>query len=302
MIPYFDQPTLTLGPLTLHAFGTLVAAAVLLGMEVGRRRLARLPLGARVSDDLAWYIVVGGLLGAHWFSLIFYFPEKLAADPLSLLRFWEDLSSFGSMLGGLAGLALFIARRGRHLSRAGRWALLDVVVYSFALALTAGRIACTVAHDHPGLITDFPLAFSLESEEARAYITAVYAGAGRLAELPEPAVLATLGFHDLGWYEFLYLLLVVTPLMLLAGRRPQAPGTLLLVFIVLYMPARFLLDFLRVSDLRYAGLTPAQWAAVLFLVAVPVLRRFLRGVSRDEIATTDADAGRRVRSKSRGKG
>ena len=37
------------------------------------------------------------------------------------------------------------------------------------------------------------------------------------------------------------------------------------------MPVRFLLDFLRVSDVRYAGLTPAQWAALCVLTALPFL-------------------------------
>ena len=39
-------------------------------------------------------------------------------------------------------------------------------------------------------------------------------------------------------------------------------------FVALYMPVRFVLDFLRVSDVRYAGLTPAQWAAAASLAAL----------------------------------
>lgn len=273
MLPYFAQPTLELGPLTLHAFGVIVAAALLLGMEVGRRRLAAVGASLGADDErLVWYVVGGGLLGAHWFSLIFYFPETLLNDPWSLLRIWEDLSSFGSMVGGLIGVALFLRQRRRMTARQ-RWLLIDVVVYAFALALTLGRLACTVAHDHPGTVTDFPLAISLQSDAARAFITDVYAAAGRAAELPPAADLATLGFHDLGWYELIYLAVVVTPAMIWAARRRPAPGSLLLLFITLYMPARFLLDFLRVSDAHYYGLTPAQWAALAFLAAAPMLWR-----------------------------
>lgn len=273
VFPYFEQPTLPLGPLTLHAFGLVVAIAVLVGVEVGRRRLKRARVSAAVADDLPMYVVVGGILGAHWFSLLFYFPEQLETDPLSLLRVWEDLSSFGAMLGGLVGVGWFLRRRQRALSSRDRWVIVDVVVYAFAVALMVGRIACTLAHDHPGTITDFPLAISLSSEDARAYIGAVYAAAGRLPELPASSELAQLGFHDLGWYEFLYLALIATPVMVMVGRRVRPAGTFFLLFVALYMPARFLFDFLRVSDAHYAGLTPAQWAALGFIALAPIIWR-----------------------------
>jgi len=91
--------------------------------------------------------------------------------------------------------------------------------------------------------------------------------------LPSTSMLAQRGFHDLGWYEFLYLVLVLVPVVLLVDRRRRgalSSGTFLGVFILLYMPVRFGLDFLRVSDARYGGLTPAQWLAALLLLALPI--------------------------------
>jgi hypothetical protein len=45
---------------------------------------------------------------------------------------------------------------------------------------------------------------------------------------------------------------------------------------------RFGLDFLRIADVRYAGLTPAQWVAmiVLLLVTSITLGRRRSGLSR----------------------
>ncbi|MGR9117247.1 MAG: hypothetical protein ACU85E_15935, partial [Gammaproteobacteria bacterium] len=34
----------------------------------------------------------------------------------------------------------------------------------------------------------------------------------------------------------------------------------------IYAPARFFMDFLRVNDIRYAGLTPAQYVTVFMLL------------------------------------
>jgi phosphatidylglycerol:prolipoprotein diacylglycerol transferase len=80
-----------------------------------------------------------------------------------------------------------------------------------------------------------------------------------------------MAFHDLGWYEFLYVLLVIVPVFLLADRRPRPPGYFAVAFVLLYVPARFFLDFLRLADARYYGLTPGQYAGLVVFIAVLIL-------------------------------
>jgi len=65
MIPYFRQPTLAVGPVTLHAFGALVAAAVIAGSELAAWRARRQGLDPAAALDLALYAVIAGFLGAH---------------------------------------------------------------------------------------------------------------------------------------------------------------------------------------------------------------------------------------------
>ena len=283
MIPYLEQPTLTIGPLTIAAFGVIVATSVMVGLAIGRRRFQYLGLDPTFGESFAWWTVVGGFLGAHLFSVVLYYPEKVADNPLVLLKLWEDISSFGGIVGGALAIWLFLRRRGAGLTSAMRWAYVDVAAFVFPISLAIGRLACSIAHDHPGTVTRFPLAISLARPEAQEYIAGVYAAAGRAAELPPVPQLAQLGFHDLGWYEFLYLSLVLVPLILLLDRRERRRGVhrhgaFLMTFIALYMPVRFLLDFLRVSDVRYAGLTPAQWAALAALAALPILWRGTRAL------------------------
>lgn len=277
MIPYVEQPSVTVGPVTIHAFGAIVAAAVWAGLVLGRRRFARQGLDGALGEGLAWWAIVGGFVGAHLFSVLFYFPHKLAENPLHLFRIWEDISSFGSILGGILGSWLFLRLRAPGVAARTRWAYLDVAAFVFPVSLMVGRIACSLAHDHPGTVTAFPLAVSLETPAAQAYLTGVYREAGLAAALPAPAALARLGFHDLGWYEFLYLAAVVVPAIFLLDRRPRRPGFFLAAFVGFYMPVRFGLDFLRAADARYAGLTPAQWAALAALLALPALVARTRG-------------------------
>ena len=274
MLPFFTQPVLHLGPVTIHAFGIVIAFAVYMGLALAHRRFQQRGLDVATGERMGAWILVGALLGAHFFSVLLYFPDKIASDPWLLLRIWEDISSFGGMIGGLAAAVLYLWFRMDKNRASERWAYLDVVVFVFPFAFAIGRAGCSLAHDHPGTLTHFPLAFSLNSDAARDYITRVYYDAGR--SLPVDAALSTMGFNDLGWYEFLYLSIVVVPTLLFFDRRPRVSGFNLFAFGVLYFPVRFAFDLLRVTDVRYIGLTPGQWAAIVGLAAMPWVWRGMK--------------------------
>lgn len=275
MIPYFEQPIWQLGPLTIHAFGIAVAFALWFGLSTGQKRFDRVGLEVKLGNQLGVWMIVGGILGAHLFAVVLYVPHALRDDPWLILRVWEHISSFGGMLGGVAGALLFFVVRERQLSRLTKIAYVDAVAFVFPASLAFGRLGCALAHDHPGRVTTFPLAVSLQTESALEFLSGVYQKAG----LAIPSAAPALGFHDLGLYEFLYLTLVVVPLFAYFNRQQRPTGFYLLAFAALYLPVRFCLDMLRVADVRYVGLTPAQWVAALIMAALPffaVRRRTLR--------------------------
>lgn len=263
MLPFLEHPSWQLGPVTVHAFGLAVAVAFWVGSTTAQREFAHRGLDPALGHRLSGWIVAGGILGAHLFSVVLYFPGKLRQDPWLLLRVWEDISSFGGMLGGVAGAYAFFAA---HLGAAGlrhMVAYLDAIAYVFPGALAIGRIGCAFAHDHPGAVTSFPLAVSLKTDAARQYLVGVYDAAG------EAWPSAAIGFHDLGLYEFLYLAAVVVPAFLYWHRVQRPTGFYLVAFAALYFPVRFGFDMLRVADERYLGLTPAQWGAATILAGLP---------------------------------
>lgn len=277
MIPYFKQPMLHLGPVTIYAFGVLVAAAMLAGSHLAIRRCRRDGLETVLAMDLVFYTLLAGLAGAHLFAVLAYFPGEVRKNPLVLLRFWENISSFGGIAGSVVGIGLFFRWKTPGLAAATKWRYLDAIAFAFPFGWAIGRLGCTLAHDHPGTITRFPLGVSLATPEAREYIRYYYEAAGRLAALPHDTTLSGMAYHDLGWYEFLYTVLVIVPLFLLLDRRRRPSGFYPALFIFLYAPVRFAFDFLRLSDARYLGLTPGQYGAILAVAAVLFLWR--RGIT-----------------------
>ncbi len=236
MLPYFRQPSLDLGLFELHAFGVLVLLGIWIGSHVLRRRARDTGLEVRRADRLLGWILVGGFLGAHLVDRRVYFPDRTLADPWSLLRLWEGMSSFGGFLGATVG-ALAWARRGHGTDRT--WSYLDAIAYAFPVGWFFGRLGCFVAFDHPGLPTRFVFGQAYSDSIVR---------------------------HNLGLEEAM-LTIPLAVGMFLAGRRRHAPGTLVGLLAVLYAPVRFALDFLRAHDTRYFGLTPAQFGALAMLLA-----------------------------------
>jgi phosphatidylglycerol:prolipoprotein diacylglycerol transferase len=245
MIPYFAQPQLQLGALTIHAFGVLVACAVLVGTKiVGRRAAAQGVPEVSVQRFLGW-VLIGGFAGAHLVDRLVYFPSETLADPASLFRFWESLSSFGGFVGGSIGAVLFLRRR----AAAGSvWAYIECLAYAFPFAWLLGRTGCFVAYDHPGRPTTLVLGQVYKDGVVR---------------------------HNLGLDEALYTALIAT-LFHVLGKRPRFPGFFVGLFMVLYAPFRFGADFLRIIDVRYHGLTPGQYGCIALAgagVAILLTRR-----------------------------
>jgi len=235
MIPYFPQPEVQLGPVTIHAFGVLVACALLVGTTIVRQRAAAQGLPEReVGRFLSW-ILIGGFAGAHLVDRLVYFPRATMAEPLSLLRFWESLSSFGGFLGGTVGALLFFRK---HAAAGSSWKYIDSFAYAFPFAWVLGRAGCFVAYDHPGRPTGFVL-----------------------GEVYRDGVVR----HNLGLEEAIYTTLVAA-LFAVLGRERRFSGSFLGLLMLLYAPFRFSVDFLRIVDVRYGGLTPGQYGCVAMAI------------------------------------
>jgi phosphatidylglycerol---prolipoprotein diacylglyceryl transferase len=238
VIPWFVIPPLQLGPLAIQPFGVLAAAGIFLAGKLLTREAARRGLDPIPVEKSAGWAVIGGIVGAHLVHLLFYHPEELReGGVLQLFKVWDGLSSTGGVIGGLAAILIYFHRKRLRFSR-----FADVFALAVAPGWMVARLGCFTVHDHPGVLTSFPLAVAF----------------------PEGAR------HDLGLYDAI-VLGALTLLLYALDRRGLLRDRLLAVLAVLYGTSRFLLDFLRARDLpyvdaRYLGLTPAQFACIALVI------------------------------------
>lgn len=246
MFPYFEQPVLRIGPIAIHAFGALAATAFLAGLWMVVRRAERKGLDGVIAWRLVVRMVGLGFIASHLVYVFFSKPGALLEDPLILLKLWQGISSYGGLLGGILAGLWFLKRCGLSVSQ--MWAYLDQVAFIFPFVWSLGRAGCSLAHDHPGI-------------RAASWLAVRYPDGPR---------------YDLGLLEFFYSVLLAG-LFLVLDRRRWPTGFYFALFLLLYGPVRFLLDYLRINEVKYFGLTSGQYgslaAVVVGLSAMIVLAR-----------------------------
>ena len=270
MIPYFQFPSLQLGPFALQSFGILAAAGVALAARLLVREAQHAGLDTAALREVPTWAIAGGVLGAHLMHLFLYHPEELhgSAGAWQILKVWDGLSSTGGVLGGTLAVVLwFKAHRRAFIDYA------DVFALSVAPGWAVARLGCFSVHDHPGSLTSFPLAVA-------------FPGGAR---------------HDLGFYDAI-LLGAISTLLFWLSRTHRLQGRHLPLLALLYGAGRFGLDFLRATDLpysdaRYHGLTPAQYVSIA-LIAYGFTALVRHRVSRSKMGAQSGRPSCSVKSQS----
>jgi phosphatidylglycerol---prolipoprotein diacylglyceryl transferase len=233
VIPYYQPPNLKLGPFTLEVFGVFVALGIYLAARINYAQANKQGLDPRPMADYPFWGVIGGVVTGHLVHVLLYHPEELSKSPFQLFKFWDGLSSFGGLLGGVIAAAIYFRRIKIPFSRYS-----DALALGMAPGWAIARLGCFAVHDHPGVRTDFFLAVN-------------FPGGPR---------------HDLGLYDALWLF-AIAAVLFAVNRKGLLRARLLALMALLYGPARFGFDFLRARDLayvdaRYLGLTPAQYGCI----------------------------------------
>lgn len=309
MIPYFHPAPITLFPgASFHVFGLLVGIAVVTGAYVGQMRAERNGQSPRTTADSAiWYVLIGFLF-AHWFAVLFYYPDRIfglecttqaqclkatwngiGPSPTeficqdngrcnngswtSMLLIWNGISSVGGFIG--AGVAMLIFQRVERIplipgvfeleGAKGRPFLkyLDSAAYGMAFAWIFGRMACFMAHDHPGRPTTGIFGVPFPKSEWPQWVTPA-----ALEMFPTEPYIAR---YDLGFMEMLWAIVMSIVFFTVDRMKIQVrPGWYAANLVFWYAPYRLYLDSLRAVDIQGAdprnaiGLTPAQVTVIFF--------------------------------------
>lgn len=217
----------------IYWYGVLVALGFLAALLHWNALAPRLNLPAGIGSDLAFLVMIGGILGARAMYVAANWAY-FSAHPAEIVRIDQGgLIFYGGFLAAAAGVA--VMARVRHIPL---WTLGDFTVSALPLGHALGRIGCLLNGCCYGAPSDLPWAVKT-------------AGAWR---------------HPVQGYEAIFNIALYLTLCLLLLRRVQA-GFVVAAYLIGYGLWRFAIEFLR-GDARmqaWGGLNAAQTLSLVLV-------------------------------------
>ncbi len=238
-----DPIAVSIGPLSIHWYGLLFAAAFIIGLQIMSRMFVREGRDKNDLDFLLVFVVIGALVGARLGHCLLYDPAYYLSNPLDILKVWEGgLASHGGVVGIL--LAVWVYARTRNYPFL--W-LLDRIAVPAALGGAFIRVGNFMNSEIVGMPSIAPWAVIFE----------------RLDPLPR---------HPVQLYEAAAYLLIFAVLFLIYQTQDlrRRRGLLAGIFLVLVFVARFVLEFYKMPQAAYEYgqfLTVGQWLSVPCVLA-----------------------------------
>jgi len=246
-IPSPSSGVLELGPLSIHAYGLMIALGVVAAVWLAGRRLEEKGIGTREDmGAIAIWAVPAGVIGARLYHVITdweLFSDDLARIP----QIWKG--GLGIPGGIVAGTVVGLWRGSKRGIRPAD--LADAAAPALPLAQAIGRIGNYFNQELFGKPTDLPWALEVSDDKA---VDAGY----------PPGTT----FHPTFLYESLWNLALVGTLLLIDRKFKVRPGGLFAMYLIGYGIGRFWVEGLRIDPAdSIGGLRLNQWVAIVLIVA-----------------------------------
>jgi phosphatidylglycerol:prolipoprotein diacylglycerol transferase len=240
-LPYKSFITFDLGPLTISAYGIMIAVAFASAILFAAWAAKKKKLDPEHIYGLGIWIIISAIVASRFFYVLGNWQD-FAANPIEILAFWRGgLSFIGGFVGALAASYLYLKKHKLQF-----WKYADVAAPAIALGHVFGRIGCILGDGgHIGKITTMPWGVIVEGQLR--HMTALY---DMIAEL------------------------IIFGILIYLLKRKSFEGFLLPSYVMLYCSQRFFTDFLRIDQI-YLGLTGTQYTCILLFLAfgIFVLRK-----------------------------
>ena len=127
--------SISIGPLTVHYYGAIIAFGLILGVLYACRRSKDFGLKEDDLIDGVLWVTPFAIICARAYYVIFRWAEEYAAKPISALYIWQGgLAIYGGVIGAVVGILVFC--KCRKIKPA---VVLDVVSLSFLIGQSIGR-------------------------------------------------------------------------------------------------------------------------------------------------------------------
>lgn len=252
-----------IGPLSIRWYGIIIAIGILLCYWYAVSEAKRRKIDFRHIENMALWMIFGGVLGARIYYVLFFNPSHFFSNPLEILKIWQGgLAIHGALIGGALAYTVYALRH-----RLSWLTYADLIIPGVLLAHGLGRWGNFFNSEAFGRPTDAPwkLFIPVESRPEE-YKSFEY-------------------FHPTFLYESLWNLIGFLILVII-GRRlykedkepprtaggtaaGKTSGVIFFSYLIWYSLGRFFIEGLRTDSLYLGSFRIAQIiSGLLFILGV----------------------------------
>lgn len=238
---FMHNDLFTIGKLTVHGYGLMIAIGVVLALFLSLYRAKRRGLNADAVESIVLLALVFGFLGAKILFVIVNFKDFLAS-PVSLLGS-EGFVVYGGIVLGVVAVYIYCRRK-----KISFLAYFDLLVPAVALAQGFGRIGCFLSGCCYGAPTDsflgivFP-AGSMAPAGVSLWPTQLFSAGGDL---------------------------LLCGILLLYAKKDRRPGNVGALYLLLYAIGRFIIEIFRADARGSVGALSTSQFISIFIVILAV--------------------------------
>ena len=231
----------SVGPISIRYYGLIyglgfIAAYLFLFFQSKKGKIKITP---KEIDNFVIYLIVGTIVGARLFEVIFWEPAYYFSNPSQILAIWNGgLSFHGGFVGVIIAGYLFSKKYGHSF-----WKLADIVSIPAIFMLALGRIANFINAELVGKVTDVSWCVVFPNQDGCRHPVQLYYALKR--------------FIVFGWMYFLYTKNSVT--------QKFKDGFIFWNFVLFDNIGRFIVDFWK-DDVLHFGLTMGQILSLVLIV------------------------------------
>ena len=245
MINWNINPELfSIGSLGIRYYGLIYVLGFIIAFFYlnYQRKKQKLELSKDQIYDLMLYLVIGVVLGARIFEVLFWQPSYYFNNLSQIIAIWNGGMSFhGGLVGAILSVYLFSKKNKISLKK-----LSDLLIIPATLALALGRIGNLLNSEIYGTVTNVSWCFNFQDAIGCRHPYQIYA--------------------SLAHFLSLFILLKM-------NKKENKEGYLFFLGLFLFGITRFILDFWR-EDLLYYGLNLGQYFSIpLILISLYYLRK-----------------------------
>ena len=242
----------SIGPFHVYFFGLMIAISIISAEVFAEWQAKKRGIKDDIILNLAIIGVIGGIVGARLFYIVFYNPSFYFTHPLDIFKITEGgLSIHGGLLVAMAAGYIYSVK-----VKISFFKLADIFVVAVALAQGIGRVGCDVF------------------------------GKVMLHIMPWGINIGGNILHPAQVYEFILDYILFTFLWR-KSEKQKYEGELFVTYIIGFSIIRGTVEFFRINPVIWGPFTISHLLSLVFIIVGLIIRAYLKRSGIHEIKKYD---------------